>query len=87
MQVAVELFGLARDRAGVAKTTSVGESLGDVLVDLARRFPQLAETCISGRTLKPGFTANLSGERFVTDHATLLTEGDTVLLMHLDAGG
>lgn len=87
MLVSVELFGLARDRAGVAKTTCVGQSLGDVLVDLARRFPQLGETCIAGRTLKPGFTANLGGQRFVTDHATLLAEGDTVLLMHLDAGG
>lgn len=87
MQVAVELFGIARARAGVAKTTSAGQSLGDVLADLANRFPQLAETCIAGRGLKPGFTANLSGQRFVTDQTTLLAEGDTVLLMNLDAGG
>jgi len=87
MEVAVELFGIARARAGVAQTTAVGQSLGDVLADLACRFPQLAETCIMGRNLRPGFTANLSGRRFVTDQATLLAEGDTVLLMHLDAGG
>jgi len=87
MQVAVELFGIARARAGVAQTTSAGQSLGDVLADLANRFPQLAETCIAGRSLKPGFTANLSGQRFVTDQTTLLAEGDTVLLMNLDAGG
>ena len=87
MQVAVELFGLARARAGVAKTTAEGECLGDVLADLASRYPQLAETCIAGRNLRPGFTANLSGRRFVTDQATTLVEGDTVLLLHLDAGG
>lgn len=87
MQVDVELFGIARARAGIAKTTSAGQSLGDVLADLAIRFPQLGETCIAGRSLRPGFTANLSGQRFVTDQNTLLAEGDTVLLLHLDAGG
>lgn len=87
MQVVVELFGIARARAGVAQTTAVGNSLGDVLADLARRFPLLAETCISGRTLRPGFMANLSGRQFVTAQDTELSEGDTVLLLPLDAGG
>jgi molybdopterin converting factor small subunit len=87
MQVAVELFGIPRARAGVAQTTAVGHCLGDVLADLARRFPSLAETCIDGRSLRPNFTANLRGQRFVTAPETPLTEGDTVLLLSLDAGG
>ena len=87
MQVAVELFGIPRARAGAAQTTSGGHCLGDVLADLAQRFPALAEACIEGRRLRPGFTANLGGERFVTAPETPLHDGDTVMLLSVDAGG
>lgn len=87
MQMAIELFGIPRARAGVAQTTAVGHCLGDVLADLAKRFPALAESCIEGRCLRPGFTANLGGQRFVTAQETPLHEGDTVMLLSLDAGG
>lgn len=87
MPVVVELFGIARARAGVAQTTAEGTCLGDVLADLASRFPGLAESCIAGRGLRPGFLANLGGRQFVTQEATPLEEGDTVLLLPLDAGG
>ena len=87
MQVAVELFGIPRARAGLAKTSAVGSNLGDVLADLAAKFPPLANTCIDGRSLRPGFIVNLSAQRFVTSSETQLNEGDTVLLLSLDAGG
>ena len=87
MPVTVELFGIPRARAGVAATTAVGRCLGDVFADLAARFPGLAETCLNGRALRPGYTANIGGERFVTDPETLLNEDETVLLLSLDAGG
>lgn len=87
MQVVVELFGIARARAGVSQTTATGECLGDVLADLASRFPSLAETCIAGRHLRPGFMANLGGKRFVTAQDTPLAEGDALLLLPVDAGG
>jgi molybdopterin converting factor small subunit len=87
MPVHVEFFGIPRARAGVDRTTSLGTCLGDVLADLAIRYPALAETCIQGRILRPGFTANRNGDRFTTDPQTPLCESDTVLLMSLDAGG
>ena len=87
MQVAVELFGTPRARAGLSQAAAAGSTLGDVLADLARQFPPLAETCIDGRSLRPGFIVNLSAERFVTSPETPLSEGDTVLLLSLDAGG
>lgn len=87
MQVPVELFGIARARAGVSQTTAEGDCLGDVLADLAARFPDLAETCIDGRRLRPSFTANLGGRRFVTAPETPLQAGESVLLLSLDAGG
>jgi molybdopterin converting factor small subunit len=87
MQVAVELFGIPRARAGTSKTSAVGSTLGEVLADLASRFPPLAETCIDGRSLRAGYIVNLSAQRFVTLPDTPLAEGDTVLLLSLDAGG
>ena len=87
MQVTVELFGIPRARAGVARTTAKGVCLGEVLVDLAARFPNLAETCIDGCKLRADFTANLGGQQFVTAPETPLCDGDTVLLLSLDAGG
>jgi molybdopterin converting factor small subunit len=87
MKVAVELFGIPRSRAGLAQTTATGTNLGDVLADLARNFPPLAETCIDGRSLRPGFIVNVNAERFVTSPDVTLSEGDTVLLLSLDAGG
>ena len=87
MSVAVELFGIARARAGVAATTADGSTLGAVLADLAARYPGLAEACIDGCRLRPGFTVNLGGDRFVTAPETKLADGDTVLLLSLDAGG
>jgi molybdopterin converting factor small subunit len=87
MQIEVELFGIPRSRAGVERTVAVGDCLGAVLLDLSGRFPALAAACIEGRRLRPGFTANLKGERFATSPDTPLQHGDTILLMSLDAGG
>jgi molybdopterin converting factor small subunit len=87
MTVTVELFGIPRARAGVERTSAVGNSLGEVFADLAARFPALGATCIDGRRLRPGFTANVGGERFTTAPETPLNDGDTVLLMSLDPGG
>jgi molybdopterin converting factor small subunit len=87
MQIAVELFGIPRSRAGIAQTSAAGSNLGEVLADLARKFPHLADTCIDGGALRPGFIANLNAQRFVTAPETPMSEGDTVLLMSLDAGG
>ncbi len=87
MSITVELFGIPRARAGVDRTTSAGRCLGDVFEELGRRFPELAEACFDGRQLRPGFTANLGGQRFVTATDTPLSEDETVLILSLDAGG
>lgn len=87
MTINVELYGIPRSRAGVERTTAEGLCLGDVLIDLGLRFPHLAATCFAGQTLRAGFTANLQGDRFTTAPQTPLKDGDTVLLMSLDAGG
>jgi len=89
MSITVELFGIPRQRAGVAKTEAAGTRLDEVLADLARRFPRLAEECFRQRDggLKSGTLVNLNGRRFVTDPATALAPGDALLILSADAGG
>ena len=87
MTVRIELFGIPRERAGVAETTAEGARLGEVLVDLARRFPRLADACFRHQRLQTGYVANLNGERFVTDPSTPLKPGDALLILSADAGG
>lgn len=91
MSIRVELFGIARRRAGVdhvwLNVNSAGSSLGELLGELARRFPSFAEACLDGERLRRGFVANQNGDRFVSDPSTKLQDGDTLLIMSADAGG
>ena len=87
MTITVELYGIARRRAGTANATAAGRCLGDVLADLARQFPELAEACFDGGRLKPGFVANVDGDRFVSDPQTPLGGETSLLILSADAGG
>ena len=87
MNITVELFGIPRLRAGVAQTTATGTRLGEVVADLAMRFPELGQTCFDADHLRAGFIANLDGQRFISDPGTPLHSGDRLLILSLDAGG
>ena len=82
----VELLGVPRERAGVAELELQADTLGQLLVALAVRFPSLGELIIADR-LQPSLVANLNGDRFVSDPRTQLKEGDSVLILSADAGG
>ena len=87
MTITVELFGIPRERAGVAKAQCAPGRLGDVLADLVARFPRLADECVTGGRLQSGYMANLNGQRFVSDPETVLEPGDALLILSADAGG
>ena len=91
MTFRVELFGVPRQRSGVDATTVMASepsiSLGDLLLELTRRFPELRLECIRDGKLQPACIANLRGERFLTDPAELVRCGDSLLLMSADVGG
>ncbi|MGE0610112.1 MAG: MoaD/ThiS family protein [Pirellulales bacterium] len=87
MSIQVEFFGIPRQRAGVASATVAGDSLRQVLAELATRFPALAETCLLPSRLRPGYLANLNGQRFLSDPDTPLQSGDALLILSADAGG
>lgn len=86
-QVRVEFFGIPRARAGVSETLAEGDSLGELVLELSQRFPKLGESCFDGPQFRPGYTANLSGDKFTTDPAAPLRENDSILILSLDAGG
>lgn len=85
--VQVELFGIPRQRAGLARVEARGTCLSDVLVDLAARYPPLAECCIEDGRLRPGYVASLGNRRFVSDPRTELVPGEVLLILSADAGG
>ena len=86
-EVQVEFFGIPRARAGLAQTPASAETLGELIEFLSLKFPTLGACCFEGKCLKPGYVANLSGDRFTTDPTTPLRPGDTVLILSMDAGG
>jgi molybdopterin converting factor small subunit len=82
----VELLGVPRERAGVAELEVQADTLGQLLMALAARFPSLGELINTDR-LRPSFVANLNGDQFVSDPGTQLSEDDSVLILSADAGG
>ena len=87
MSISVEMFGIPRQRAGVSQALAEGVRLSEVLANLAQRFPRLADECIADGRLQQGYLANLNGQRFVSDPATPLEPGDSLLILSADAGG
>ena len=93
MRVTVEFFGIPRQRAGCAtlefslEEHRTSATLGEILEVLAEQLPRFAQDCLIENRLRAGYIANISGQRFITDPATVITEGETLLILSADAGG
>ena len=87
MTITVEFYGIARQRAGVSRTEILATRLNEALTVLRIEYPKLAEHCFQGNQLRAEYTANINGERFVSDPQTPLEPGDTLLIFSADAGG
>ena len=87
MSVRIELFGIARERAGLALIEGEAKPLGNALgAARARRPGLLASTTASGE-LRWTFMASLNGRRFILRPETPVADGDSILLLSADAGG
>jgi molybdopterin converting factor small subunit len=82
----VEFLGVPRQRAGISDVDMEAATLGQLLQALALQIPSLREL-INVDRLRPGFAANLNGDRFVSDPDTPLGDHDSVLILSADAGG
>ena len=91
MIVHVEFFGIPRRRAGVPSAQcefpEQQTTLGVILCDLEKRFPDFGSDCIFEGKFAPSVVANLAGERFIRDTKTEIDDGQTLLIMSADAGG
>jgi molybdopterin converting factor small subunit len=91
MAIRVEFFGIARERAGTSELSldlhEATASLGQVLNRVVAQLPGLGrELFVDGR-LHQSLSANLDGARFVHDPATMIRDGQSLLILSADAGG
>ena len=82
----VEFLGVPRQRVGVAELEVQAHTLGQLLSTLAETLPSFRELIVEDR-LHPAFVANLNGDEFISDPATVLRATDSVLILSADAGG
>ena len=91
MSIRVEFYGIARERAGTAAVQvdpgDLPATLRGVLNELERRVPGFGRDCLDDGNLHTTLAANLDGERFVTDPATVIHDGQSLLILSADAGG
>ena len=88
MTIRIELFGIARARAGRAEVEVEAETVAEALAELGRAVPALAEAgVIEGGALGRGWLLSIDGERFVDAGDASLSAGGRLLLIPAQAGG
>lgn len=85
--VIVEFYGIARQRSEVATTTLEADTVGEVIRQVAAKFPGLTELMTADCQLSRHFVISLDGERFTSELHESLPDGTRLLLLSADAGG
>ena len=85
--ITIELFGVPRLRAGTGRLTVDAATLADALDGLGRACPALDGAVLARGPVHPAYRLSLNGDRFVSDPATPLADGDVLLLLAADVGG
>jgi hypothetical protein len=62
-------------------------TFAEALRQLAERLPTFGRECIAKGQLHSTLSANLGGERFVSDPAVVIRDGQSLLILSADAGG
>lgn len=87
-RVEVEIYGVPRLRAGKARVEVEAGSVGEALEALGQACPSLlGPVIVPGGSVHPSYRLSVNSERFVSDPATPLVQGDTLLLLSADVGG
>jgi molybdopterin converting factor small subunit len=85
--VTIELFGVPRVRTGRREVVVEASTVAEAIVALERACPELAQHVVTNGQLVPAYRVSLNGLQFVTDLATPLGAGDSLVLVAADAGG
>ena len=86
-EVTIELYGIPRERAGLAKMTVVACTGADAMQQLAVACPNLEGLLSTQGRLSPHYLLSLNGECFLRDLAEPLPPNARLLLLSADAGG
>ena len=87
MSVHVDLYGIARLRAGTATVEVAAETLGELLRELGARHPELEGEVIRDGKLEAGWLFGLEGLSFTDDPDAALMDGARYVLISAQAGG
>jgi molybdopterin converting factor small subunit len=85
--IRVELFGIPRQRAGVATAVVDADTVADALRLLRVQHAGLADLLNGDGELSPHYLLSLDGVAFVRDLAAPLADHAKLLLLSADAGG
>jgi molybdopterin converting factor small subunit len=85
--IRIELFGMARRRAGRADFISQATTIREALDQLAENCPNLANMIQADGRLSPLYLISLNAGPFVSELHQRLKTGDRLLLLSADAGG
>jgi molybdopterin converting factor small subunit len=85
--VTIELYGVARLRAGRDLVSVEAASLGEAFRALAVACPTLEPTVVAAGRLQPQYIVAVNGIQFTADPKTPIADGDALVLISADAGG
>ncbi len=85
--VTIELYGVARLRAGREKVEVSAGSVEEALRALGMACPALEPLVVSAGRLGPGWLVAVNGAQITGDLGAPLAAGDVVVLVSADAGG
>lgn len=83
----LELYGIARRRAGTESVSVAAGTLSEALAALERAHPSLAGEVVADGRLTAHWRASLDGRAFVDAPDTPLADGARVLILSGLAGG
>jgi|TARA_B100000700_G_scaffold67186_2_gene74316 hypothetical protein len=91
MKIKIEYYGIPRQRVGIASEMLVfdHEQMGikDIILTIARRHPEFQKHCMDGDEINKNFTVNLNGDKFYQVDDGFAQDGDSLLILSMDAGG
>ncbi|HCA48837.1 MAG: hypothetical protein CMM06_02490 [Rhodopirellula sp.] len=91
MKIKIEYYGIPRQRVGLASEILEfeGEQMGihDVILAISNRHPEFQQHCMDGTRIDKNFTVNLNGDRFYQEDDGVAHDGDSLLILSMDAGG
>jgi sulfur-carrier protein len=86
-RVTVELFGIARHRAGCSELIAEGRTVRELLRAVATLCPGVGGILNADGSLSKQYLVSVDGERFVADPDEVFPAGSRLLILGADAGG